>query len=289
VQRGGTPRSGEKETRRERSYDIRMAIGVLPLNRCDLPSRMIASPGFQRNPRPISIQGVRCAHRSLFLLLDGLFAARERERCFRDYMDAVYHAGKVPREASAPDRRSLRNGYLRFLRGWIHDASSEEGAVLKGWVESRFGIPPVWHAGRIEGADTREYFVYLSERMWGSTRSNAVDSQFDLLYEFVQYELGRRHPGVPSFRLYRGIRNIADYLFLEETPDSRRAVVRMNNLNSFSSRVEYAWEFGEHVFEADVPASKIFFRSDLLPGVLPKGEEEALVIGGDFEVTVRSY
>ena len=63
----------------------------------------------------------------------------------------------------------------------------------------------------------------------------------------------------------------------------------MNNLNSFSSRLEYAWEFGSHVFEADVPAAKIFFRADLLPDVLPKGEEEALVIGGEYDVIVRWY
>jgi len=74
-----------------------------------------------------------------------------------------------------------------------------------------------------------------------------------------------------------------------EAPVGNRAVLRLNNLNSFSSRPEHAWQFGSRVLEADVPAAKIFFRSDLLPGVLPRGEEESLVIGGDFEVTVRSY
>ncbi|MEW6720561.1 MAG: NAD(+)--dinitrogen-reductase ADP-D-ribosyltransferase [Thermodesulfobacteriota bacterium] len=265
-----------------------MALDPLPMNRCDHTARVIASPRFNRNPRPICIQGVRRDHGPLFALLDRCAAPRERERRFRRYMDDFFLAGPVPRGASASDRRSLRNGYLRFLRGWIHDASSGEGAVLKGWVESRFGIPPVYHAGRIDRADSREYLAYLGERMRGEARSNAVFAQFDLVYEYVQYELGRRHPGVPAFRLYRGIRNIGDYRFFEERPDGS-AVVRMNNLNSFSSRLEYAWEFGSHVFEAEVPASKIFFRSDLLPGVLPKGEEESLVIGGDFEVTVRSY
>jgi NAD+--dinitrogen-reductase ADP-D-ribosyltransferase len=265
-----------------------MTPDLLPVNRCDLPPWMIASRHFNRNPRPIGIQGVRRAHRALFERLDRTGKPADRERTLREYMETIFLAGRVSREASPADRRSLRNGYLRFLRGWIHDASSEEGAVLKGWVESRFGLPPVFHAGRIDRIDSPEYLVYLAERMRESARSNAVESQFDLLYEFMQYELARRYPGVPAFRLYRGIRNIADYLFLEETTD-HRAVVRMNNLNSFSSRLEYAWEFGSHVFEADVPASKIFFRSDLLPGILPKGEEEALVIGGDFDVIVRSY
>ncbi|MGE5283986.1 MAG: NAD(+)--dinitrogen-reductase ADP-D-ribosyltransferase, partial [Actinomycetota bacterium] len=68
-----------------------------------------------------------------------------------------------------------------------------------------------------------------------------------------------------------------------------RLLVRLNNLNSFTSRLEHAWQFGSRVFETEVPASKIFFRSDLLPGILPRGEEEALVIGGEYEVTVRLY
>jgi NAD+--dinitrogen-reductase ADP-D-ribosyltransferase len=249
---------------------------------------VIASHLFNRNPLPIEIQGVRRAHRSLFTQLDRLEDPKARAQAFREYMALVFHVGKWRKESSPLGRRSLRNSYLRFLRGWMLDASSAEGAVLKGWVESRFGLPPVFHAGRIEGIDSREYLLYLAERMRESARTNAVEAQFDLLYEFIQYELRRRHPGVPSFTLYRGIRNLADYRVLEN-PGGNRAVVRLNNLNSFSSRLEHAWQFGGNIFEADVPAAKIFFRADLLPGVLPRGEEEAMVIGGDFEVTVRSY
>jgi len=261
---------------------------VLPVNRCDLPPWMIASRHFNRNPRPIEIQGVRRAHRSLFARLDRLASPVARERCLRDYIDVVFQARKWRNEASLPGRRSLRSGYLRFLRGWMLDASSAEGAVLKGWVESRFGIPPVFHAGVIEGVDSEGYLRYLAERMRESARTNAVESQFDLLYEYVQCELGRRHPGARSFTLFRGVRNLSDYRFVE-APVGNRAVLRLNNLNSFSSRPEHAWQFGSRVLEADVPAAKIFFRSDLLPGVLPRGEEESLVVGGDFEVTVRSY
>jgi len=171
-----------------------MGHAVLPVNRCDLPPWMIASPHFNRNPRPIEIQGVRRAHRSLFARLDRLSSPTARERCLRDYIDVVFQARKWRNETSPPGRRSLRNGYLRFLRGWMVDASSVEGAVLKGWVESRFGIPPVFHAGMIEGVDSAGYMLYLAERMRESGRTNAVESQFDLLYEYAQYELGRRHP-----------------------------------------------------------------------------------------------
>ncbi|MCL1926308.1 MAG: NAD(+)--dinitrogen-reductase ADP-D-ribosyltransferase [Syntrophorhabdaceae bacterium] len=265
-----------------------MALSVLPLNRCRHPSWVIASRHFNRNPQPLEIQGARIAHHSFFARMDLIKTPRTRERYFREYMKHVFLAGKWRGGTTYAERRSLRNDYLRFLRGWIHNANSEEGAVLKGWVESRFGLPPVFHSGKIDSPECEEYMVYLGDRMRESARSNAIESQLDLVYEYVQYELARRHPGTLFFQLYRGIRNIHDYLFLEETTD-RRAVVRMNNLNSFSGRFEYAWEFGSHVFEANVPAAKIFFRSDLLPGILPEKEEESLVIGGDFDVIVREF
>jgi len=265
-----------------------MGADTLPVNRCDHPPWVIASPLFNRNPLPIEIQGVRRAHRSLFARLDRLEDPKARARAFREYMALVFQVGKWRKEPSPLGRRSLRNSYLRFLRGWMQDASSPEGAVLKGWVESRFGLPPVFHAGPIADLHAPAYVLYLVERMRESARSNAVDSQFDLLYEFMQHELRRRHPGVPAFTLYRGVKNLGDYRVIGEAGE-HRVVLRLNNLNSFTSRLEHAWQFGSRVLEAAVPASKIFFRSDLLPGILPHGEEESLVIGGDYEVTVRSY
>jgi len=265
-----------------------MGADTLPVNRCDHPPWVIASHLFNRNPLPIEIQGVRRAHRSLFARLDRLEDPKARARAFREYMAIVFRVGKWRKESSPLGRRSLRNSYLRFLRGWIQDASSPEGAVLKGWVESRFGLLPVFHAGLIEDVHTPAYLLYLAERMRESARTNAVESQFDLLYEFVQDELRRRHPGVPAFTLYRGVKNLGDYRVIGEAGENR-VVLRLNNLNSFSSRLEHAWEFGSCVLVAEVPGSKIFFRADLLPGVLPRREEESLVIGGDYEVTVRSY
>ena len=267
---------------------MRPGDDTLPVNLCDHPPWVIASHHFNRNPLPIEIQGVRRAHRSLFARLDRLEDPRTRGKTFREYMALVFQVGKWRKESSPLGRRSLRNSYLRFLRGWIQDASSPEGAVLKGWVESRFGLPPTFHAGPIADLRCPAYVLYLVERMRESGRSNAVESQFDLLYEFVQYELRRRYPGAQSFTLYRGVRNLGDYRVIGEAVGNR-VVLRLNNLNSFTSRVEHAWQFGSRVLEAAVPASKVFFRSDLLPGILPRGEEEALVIGGEYEVTVRLY
>jgi len=74
--------------------------------------------------------------------------------------------------------------------------------------------PPVFHAGLIEGIDSREYLLYLAERMRESARTNGVEAQFDLLYEFVQYEIATAASGGPSFTLYRGVRNLSDYRVL---------------------------------------------------------------------------
>ena len=49
---------------------------------------------------------------------------------------------------------------------------------------------------------------------------------------------------------------------------------------------ERAWEFGTRVIEAAVPLPKVFFRGDLLPRSLLKGEGEVMGIGGEYEVKV---
>ena len=60
----------------------------------------------------------------------------------------------------------------------------------------------------------------------------------------------------------------------------------MNNLVSFTTDFERSWEFGSKVLQAEVPTCKVFFRGDLLPSNLLKGEGEVMVIGGEYEVEV---
>ena len=92
-------------------------------------------------------------------------------------------------------QRSLRNGYLRFLRGWGHDSNSVEGAVLKAWVESRMGIPPTFHRAPLGPPGGEAWARYARDRMEGSARTSAIFDQLDLVYAFTQRELERRHPG----------------------------------------------------------------------------------------------
>jgi NAD+--dinitrogen-reductase ADP-D-ribosyltransferase len=60
-------------------------------------------------------------------------------------------------------------------------------------------------------------------------------------------------------------------------------VVLFNNLNSFSLSRERAGEFGDHILRVQVPLTKVFFYTRLLPGVL-NGEEEFAVLGGLYPV-----
>jgi NAD+--dinitrogen-reductase ADP-D-ribosyltransferase len=119
--------------------------------------------------------------------------------------------------------------------------------------------------------------------MKGSARTNAIQSQLDLLYEYCQYELTRKFNAMPIVPLYRGTYDASEHDVLEQI-GKREQIVRLNNLVSFTSDEERAWEFGSTVWETHVPLCKIFFYNDLLPGSIMKGEGEYLVIGGEYRV-----
>ncbi|MBI9090944.1 MAG: NAD(+)--dinitrogen-reductase ADP-D-ribosyltransferase [Desulfobacterium sp.] len=253
---------------------------------CSVPPWIIGSRGFNDNPGPLRIHGVRTTHAHFFSQLDHLSTWAERARIFQDYMAVAFHLHQWRKPGDPDGRLSLKHSYLRFLRGWLFDACSVEGAVMKGWVESRMGLPPTYHRGRIRGKDSRAYLSYLADRMGGSARTNAIFSQLDLLYEFVQYEMERRDPGITHITLFRGIYDFAEHEIIAQG-DNRKAVVRLNNLNSFTHDFERAWEFGTFVMEVKVPVSKIFFDGSFLHAGILKGEEEVLVIGGEYDITRR--
>lgn len=253
---------------------------------CNVPPWILGSKSFNDKPQRLRIQGVRATHSHFFNQLDQLSTWEERAAIFQDYMEVAFHLHQW-RKADAPDDHvSLKHSYLRFLRGWLFNASSVEGAVIKGWVESRMGLKPTYHRGHIQGKDSDEYLAYLTDRMGGAARTNAIFSQLDLLYEFVQYEMERRDPSITHITLFRGIYNFNEHEILIKK-DERRAVVRLNSLNSFTHDFERAWEFGTFVFEAKVPVSKIFFDGSFLHAGILRGEEEVLVIGGVYDITTR--
>ncbi len=258
------------------------AARLTSFNRCNLPPWVIASHEFNDDPRPLEVQGVREANGFLFRTLDATGDPGERARRFDDWLSVRFQLHHWQEQQTASARRSLRNSYLRFLRGWGVDASSNEGAVLKGWVESRMGIPPTYHRGRIGSKEDEPYLRYARDRMEGSARTSAIFDQLDLVHAYTQYELARRHPGERWLTLWRGQHDAGEHEVLERA-GPRELVVRLNNLCSFTDDAERAWEFGSTVWEARVAIPRIFCASWLFPGILV-GEREALVVGGEMRV-----
>lgn len=255
------------------------------LNLCNLPPWVIASHYFNKNPQKLEIQGVRQSNRFLFDRLARLQTREMRGLQFHDYMDVTFQLHQWEQEETRSSRKSLKNSYLRFLRGWMFGSNSREGAVLKGWAESRFGLTPSFHVKLIDDIHSAAYYHYLQERMEGKSRTSAIDAQFDLLYEFAQYEMALQQPVTSCLTLYRGINDFNEQRIIKEIGKNHH-LVRLNNLVSFTTDFERAWEFGNRVMQAEIPISKIVFRYDLLPNALLKGEEEVMVIGGECEIKV---
>lgn len=284
---------------RHAGYNTRMAAQAsnptlpswarLPINRCNLPAAILGSLTYQRHPVPLKLDGVEELHRALFDALDGLADAAARAHAFMAYMDAQFslaHPEEAGYSAHWPYGRAKAN-YLKVLRGWAFDADGREGAVLKGWVESRFGLLPRHHGAPIRDFSGETYRHYLEQRSGGLYNTNALEAQFDLLYAFCQRDLARRHPERDHLTLYRGVNRIDGYEVLDPGEPGRR-VLLLNSLNSFSAERERACEFGDTILEARVPLAKVLCHQGLLPEKL-KGEAEYAVIGGVYEVAWASY
>jgi len=256
----------------------------LPINRCSLPAAILGSLTYQRHPVPLALDGVLELHEGLFRRLDREDSANERVGLFMAHMDAIFSLDH-PEDAGyseAAGHGRAKASYLRMLRGWAFDSDGLEGAVLKGWVESRFGLLPRHHGGPIRDFSGETYRRYLEQRSKGLYGTNAMEAQFDLLYTFCQYELGRQRPGATHLTLYRGVNRLSEHEALSEMrPDG--GVVLMNSLTSFSAARDRADEFGDRVLVVAVPLAKVFFFHRLLPGRF-KGEDEYVVIGGVYEV-----
>jgi NAD+--dinitrogen-reductase ADP-D-ribosyltransferase len=268
----------------------------LPLNRCNLPAVVLGGLTYQAHPVPLELDGVCDFHRDLFinrLLPVGDHAGRAER--FADYMavrfclqhleDARHTAGS----ASGRRRKKYRTNanYLRMVRGWSFDSDGREGAVLKHWVETRFGLRARYHGGPLDGSDSDAYHHYVMDGSTGLYATNALEAQLDLLYAYGQYELIESFGERTHLTLFRGINSLDGHEVLERL-DGSRARVLLNNLSSFTSDRERACEFGDYIMEVAVPLPKIFFYNRLLPGML-KGEDEYVVIGGVYEVRLSTF
>ena len=211
----------------------------------------------------------------------------ERGRIFNDFMSVKFQLHEWEQyQLSA--RKCLRNNYLKFIRNWGIESNSPSGAVLKSWVESRFGIPPTFHHTRLGPQNAKSFFKYRMDVIKGSSQTSAINLQLDLLFEYCQYEVERRFPEQRWLTLYRGTHDPDEYELLAPEGESQH-FVRLNNLSSFTLERERAWEFGSTVWRVRVPKFKVFFFSGLLPDNLLRGEDEYIIIGGDYEVETLMF
>lgn len=258
-------------------------------NLVGLPTAFLASAGFNDAAPALHIAGVREANHHLFAMLEASADRTAAAVVFEDYMTVAFGLDPARNQAPATGGpRRYRSSYLRLLRGWAFDANGAEAAVLKGWVESRFGLFPTYHKEPIRRFSSPAWIHYIEQKMGSRFHNNAILAQIDLLYEFAQWWLARFEPGRRHFVLYRGVCDFAEHQVVERI-DRRRVVLRLNNLVSFTAQRDTAGCFGDCILEAAVPAAKILFRDDVLPRHALKGEGEVLVIGGDYRALASYY
>ncbi len=259
----------------------------LPINRCNLPAVILGSLLYQQHPSPLLLDSVAELHADLFRRLDACADdAHGRAEAFQDYMTVRFCLEKPEKAGLGPHQKGrAKANYPRLIRGWSFDSDSKEGAVMKGWVESRFGLTPRFHGEPLRDPNSAAYHRYEEMRAQGLYGTNALEAQLDLVYSYSQYELARLYPKTTHLTLYRGINRVGDHDRLN--PGASKPVMLFNNLNSFTCNRDRAGEFGDYILTVRIPLTKIFFYCGLLPGVL-KGEDEYLIIGGAYEVELST-
>ncbi len=255
-----------------------------------VPTGWLGSVAFNDDPVALHLSGVRLMNRSLFQMLEDSQDPDDAALAFETYMVALFGLDPEQRSRTREEGpRRYRSSYYRLLRGWGHDSNGPEGAVLKGWVESRFGLFPTFHKEPLNTLLDEPWMAYVCEKMSSRFHNNAILSQLDLLYEFCQWGLerhfavGRRH-----ITLYRGVNDFAEHQIIERI-DRRSVVIRLNNLMSFTSDRDAAGCFGDTILTASVPLAKILFFNTLLPRHALKGEGEYIVVGGSYRVQAAYF
>ena len=254
-----------------------------------VPARVLASAAFNAQPTALHISGTYQAHRTLFQLLDASHDLNEAHDMFSHYMTMAFGLHKPePHELAAPEHRRWHSSWRKLLQGWGMDSNSAAGAVLKGWVESRFGLAPAFHKAPLLRFPSPAWVGYLNDKAASRYNNNNILLQLDLLYTYCQWALRRLHAssGARHLLLWRGSNQCEEQVLFGRLQD-RRCTVRLNNVVSFSQSAQDASCFGDWVLEVQVPLCKVLVFPALLPGQVLQGEQEVLVLGGDYDVTAR--
>ncbi len=263
-------------------------------NLVGVATEALANVLFNDHPVPLSIAGARALNPALFMMLAESEGPADAALAFETYMAAAFGLDPEQRRGVEAGKRRFRSSYFRLLRGWGTDSNGREGAVLKGWVESRFGLYPTYHGGELGTYPSPAWIAYIEQKMASRFHNNAILSQLDLLYEFCQWVLDRH--GLPdqtpadgrTVRLFRGVNGFEDHPIVARH-DRRVVVVRLNSLVSFTRDRGTADTFGDTILEARVPFEKIVFFDTLLPRHGLTGESEVLVLGGEMRVRATTF
>ena len=256
-------------------------------NLVGIPTGLLASTAFNEHPLPLHISGTREANYGLFQRLRETADQHAAAAVFQEYMYLVFGLQGGARENEGP--RRFHSSYLKLLSGWGFDSNNPQGAVLKGWVESRFGLLPTYHKQPLKRFSSPAWMGYIEEKMSSRFHNNSINLQLDLLYEFSQWAIVRFGlPGRRHVTLYRGENHFEEQRQIGPR-EGRWMTVRLNNLVSFTANRETACEFGDFILEVQVPVVKILFFNNLLPRHSLNGEWEYLAIGGEYRVRASYY
>ena len=254
-------------------------------NLIGLPVGRIASVEFNDNPTPLAISGVRESHPALFSLLQACEGLKRASVVFQQYMETAFNLAPSKEASVNSTPHRFRSSYMKLLEGWGFDSNSVQGAVLKGWVESRFGLGPTFHKVALDHYPSAGWLGYLEEKFSSRFHNNCIFQQLDLLYEYCQWAIRRfEWPQQQSILLWRGVNRHEDQTAEVGQLARGVCVVKFSNLVSFTTSRERADEFGDWILETWVPTSKIMYFPDLLPGATLAGENEVMALGGYYRV-----
>lgn len=250
-------------------------------NLVGIPAGIIASLEFNEHPQRMRIAGAQETHRGLFRLLEEAADLNQAAERFERYMDIVFQLKPSEYEVRNATKRRFRPSYLKLMEGWGFDSNSPQGAVLKGWVESRFGLTPNYHRAPLRHYPSQDWIRYLEEKYSSRFHNNSIHQQLDLLYEYCQFAAHRfGFPGRDRITLWRGVNMHDESPMPGEQFKKGECVVRLNNLVSFTTSRERADEFGDWILETQVPIVKMLFFPGMLNNPPLAGEGEVLALGG---------
>ena len=256
-------------------------------NLIGLSPAYIASLAFNDQPESLHIAGTREAAIGLFEKLNTQTTRLACGHLFQDYMCVVFGFETEQRlRNDSSGRRRYKSSYLTLIQDWGLDSNNAQGAVFKGWVESRFGLFPTYHKENIASFIGKTWASYIEEKMNCRYHNNCIYMQLDLLYEFCQWIIEHfQFPAEKYKTLYRGVNSLDEYVLIN-IDGTLHKTVRFNNISSFTDKRSIASEFGAYILEVEVPMVKLVFFNELLPRHALHGEAEYLVIGGDYRVKI---